>query len=462
MNIFDEDLKNLETLQGKKSKKVKNKSPIKWIIISIVLLTIILFVILGLIIYLQKNLLSVKIDGTSQNTVADLIYFDEEDASKIYYPIRKMAKYFKYEDYAGDYPNLSEDKNKCYVRGSTGITVFTNDSNQIKKYVTTSEKNVEERVYDLENKVKAVNGELYVTKDGIEKAFDTYVIYNSANNEINIQTLTYLAGQYATYVIKNYKYAGIKSDSDNIYTIEDNMLIVENSTQTSYGVYDIKTKKLILENKYDDINYLINTKDFLIKTNGKYGVVTKTGETLIEPVYEEIGILSNSHELYYVKKDGKYGILDTKGKQILYPEYNGIGINNLNSFEYTDNCTKYVLLDNLIPIMKDNKYAFYNIKDKKIVSLTDGTGYTGVGCISSKKDTKNVLVIPEANVLVVAVDKLYTIIDSSGKDVLEGGKVGTVYAVTNSSGTTYYMTNVSGEKEANAIELLRTTGIITK
>ena len=441
MNIFEEDLKDLENL--KRGKKPKKKiSPTTWIIISIVFLVIILFVILGLIIYLQKSILNIEIDGVSENDIAEIIVFDEEDKDEIYFPIRRMAAYFGYDSYNGDYPEKSEDSTKCYVSGNGEVTVFSLDSNIIRKVINSNNSSYEEK-YELDQKVKQINEELYTTRQGIEMAFNSRISYNKEANNISINTIQYLAKQYNTFVIKNYGYAGIKLDDVNVSMIFDDMAIVQNYYKTAYGVIQLSTGKILLEAKYDDINYLKNTQDFLIKTNGKYGVISKNSRTIIQPEYDYIGILSDKYGYYVVRKNEKYGILNTSGEQILYPEYDGVGVNNINKFKYIGNCTSYVLLDNLIPIWKEDELTFYNIKDKKLMT----TNYLGVGCETNVATQNNALIIPDVDLLVVLGDnKYYTMIDENGKDVFDGQiSLNSIYSITNSSGTIYYMTSLSGQ-----------------
>ena len=60
------------------------------------------------------------------------------------------------------------------------------------------------------------------------------------------------------------------------------MLIVEENKK--FGVIDIEKRQFILEPKYDEIKYLSATADFLVKSNGKYGVVAKDNTTKINTV----------------------------------------------------------------------------------------------------------------------------------------------------------------------------------
>ena len=63
------------------------------------------------IMYIKTAILKVKINGVSQNDFGKLVQMTttSDNKTEMYFPIRKIAKYFGYSDYAGDYSTKSED-----------------------------------------------------------------------------------------------------------------------------------------------------------------------------------------------------------------------------------------------------------------------------------------------------------------------------------------------------------------
>ena len=67
--------------------------------------------------------------------------------------------------------------------------------------------------------------------------------------------------------------------------------------------------------------FLTTTTLFLSKKNGKYGYIDKTGNVVIEYLYDD-GTEQNTSGYVGVKKDGLWGSIDTKGNVVIKPEYN--------------------------------------------------------------------------------------------------------------------------------------------
>ena len=106
----------------------------------------------------------------------------KDDNTKLYIPIRAIAKYLNYNDFRGDYKIKSEDSTKCYVKNENEIAMFTKDSDTLVK--TRGDSDYE--YVKLEEKVLEKDGELYTTPSGIEKAFNILFEYNANKKNINI------------------------------------------------------------------------------------------------------------------------------------------------------------------------------------------------------------------------------------------------------------------------------------
>ena len=294
-------------------KKEKSKTPMI-IGICIGVLVIIIVAIICAIMYLKSTVLTLKLDDQINNEIEKILYIkDENNDQQIYIPIRKIAKFFNYEDYRGDYISKSEDSTKCYVKNDDEVAMFTKDSEDLIKINGDSEY----EYITLNEKVFEKDGELYTTPEGIEKAYNILFQYNLQENYINIFTMKYLYSSYEAKVKKaegdsEISTSDIFSDKKAVF---QNMIIVIKNGQ--YGVKNISTLKTILETKYDNIKYLPTTTDFLVKSNGKYGVIGKDASVKIKIMYDDIKIMDSQNELYIAKKNNLYGVIDKEGKVVI-------------------------------------------------------------------------------------------------------------------------------------------------
>lgn len=414
------------------------------IVIFIAILIILGGVIVYAIIYLRGNTVTTKVDDVKMNDITEMLLFDESTGeTKIYVPIRKIASYFGYKDYTGDYRELSEDESKCYVQCENEIAMFTQDSNVLFKI----RKDSDYEYINLSENVVKKEGEWYTTSDGIEKAFNVIFSYDSTKKNIEIYTMPYLVKFYGDN-LKNAGYIETSSEFTDQKSIFENMLIVK-SENGKYGVVEASTGKEILETKYDKIQYLPKTKDFLIQSNNKYGIMTKNQTVKVRSIYEKIEIMDNDKGLYLVTQNGFKGVIDTDGKIIIPAEYTQIGLESIDRFKTNGVQSKYILVDNLIPIKKDNLWGFYNVKGEKVTEFK----YTQIGCTSSKvANSEGVLVIPKYKCIIVSKDNKYNIMDKSGNEKLETFILDSVYLKSNSSGTIKYYMTFDEQKQTRDIE----------
>ena len=452
MELYDENIIN------------KKKSKIPMIIgILIVFLIIVTVAIIYGIMYLKSTVITARIDGQKKNNIVEILYFKEENgSSKVYIPIRKVAKFLGYEDYRGDYKIKSEDDSKCYVKNEYETAMFSLDSDTLIK--TRGDSDYE--YITLDEKVFEKDGELFTTLTGIEKAFNTLFEYNSSSNIINIYTMEYLNQYYASKLKIGEYSQQATSGSNNTEKLSDdftdkkaifeNMIILQKDKL--YGVIDATTGKSILENKYEDIKYLPATEDFLVKSNGKVGVLAKDSSTKVRVVYDEIKIMDNQNGLYLVKQNNLYGVVSTSGKVIIAPEYKKIGM-DITKFSQNGIENQYVLLDEIIPIMNSNDlWGLFNIKGEKIKDFE----LTGVGCTTNLADSAYpALAIPSYKMLVVEKDKHYNLITTKGEEIFKSSYVlDAVYLKTNTENgeNKFYMTYNNNSSVVNVEEWLTSVG----
>lgn len=455
MNLYDEE-------QDRKDKRHTSKTK-KIIIASIILLIFLIGIITILIFYMMNNPLKITayVDGVQKNELVDLLDFqtDENGKTQIYIPIKDVATYFGYTGYKGEYGRASEDSSKCYVI-SQGyeVAMYTAQSNLI--YKLNLQENKGE--YDYCNADKAVfesNGKLYTSVDGAEQGFNIIFKYDEKNKKINIYTLPFLANSHQSNLQKKQigSYGTVQVDEklSNWKAIFDEMLIVK-AQNGKYGVISAADYSIILEPKYDNVSYVQCSTDFLIKTNGKVGLMSKDGETKINALYDELTLMDRNAKLYKIKTGNTYGIIDEDEDTIIYPEYEKIGI-DIESFSANGIRSGYIILNKLIPVMQNSKWAFFDLKGNMI---THGFIYDTIGCkASSANNVYSILEVPNYNVIVVGQNNKYAFMDINGNDnVLPYGFIFEEVFMRVSSGQTSYWMKYN-KKEWNVIEYLERQGL---
>lgn len=423
----------MELYEESYSSRMKKKSKMPIIIgISITILIVIMICLIYLIIYLRGTVTTITLDGVNTPDLEEIFYIQEsESGSELYVPIRRIAKFFNYEDYRGDYKYKSEDNSKCHVKNEYETAMFTLDSNIIIK----TRGNSDYEYVELDEKVFEMNGELYTTIDGIKKAFNVEFIYDAQAKNIEIYTMDYLVQLYATHLNLT-DYNPEFSDKKAIF---ENMLVIQQNG--AYGVVDATTGESILETKYDSIKYLPNTTDFLVRTNGKYGILAKDTTEKVKAIYDEIKIMDNENGLYLVRQNNLYGVVDTSGNVIINPEYRQIGIGSIDSFAENGVENQYVLLNEIIPIKnEENLWALFNIEGEQITDFE----FAKLGCTTSKESNSYpLLVVPSYKIIVVGNEKnFYNLITTSGQMMIPSFVLDSVYMRTDveTGENTFFMT----------------------
>ncbi|MBQ2836163.1 MAG: WG repeat-containing protein [Clostridia bacterium] len=426
----------------------EKKSKIPMIIgICIAILIVLTILIIFGIIYLKNSITTIEIDGISNNKIEEILYIEStEQGSQLYIPILKIAPILGYEGFNGDYLNKSEDKTKCHIISENEIAMFTKDSDKLIKVA----QNSEIEYVTLDKAVFEKNGELYTTIDGIENAFNVMFSVDEGFKNISIFSMDYLINYWTTH-LKIEEYSEEFTDKKAIF---ENMIIIKNDNK--YGVIDIEKGNAILESKYEQIRYLPVTTDFVVKSNGKYGIVTKDATVKVKTLYDNIQTMDNQNGLYLVEQNGSFGVININGDTIIEPEYKQIGI---DIDRYTQNGVEnsFVLLNEIIPI-KNNEglWGFFNIKGEKITDFK----YTGVGCSTLPvSNSYAALVVPSHRIIVVEKDKYYTLITSSGEQLVPDNTLNSVYIKSNltTEKNEFFMTYHNNEKVINIEEWLEST-----
>lgn len=446
MRLIDE-----EEVENQKIKTQKTK---RMIIITIVLLLLLCSVIIALIAYRIYNptQITTYIDGVKVNNFDQILDFstDENGETQIYIPIRDFASYlnsineeFEYQTFKGDYNPKTEEEDKCYVlRDGYEVAMYTKKSKIIYK-LNLQDKSDEYEECITNKDIFENNGKLYTSVDGIEKGYNVAFSYDEKKKIIKIYTLDYMinvhSGALDKKQIANYGELSISESYSNCKSIFEGLLIVK-ASNGKYGIVKADDyTSFVLEPQYDNINYVTDSATFLVESGKKIGLFTKDGKRKIDLVYDKITSMGQDSKLYTVETNGMSGVVDENGKIIIYPEYNKIGI-DVSNFSYNGVKNGYILLNTLIPVEQDDKWAFFDKNGKKI---SDGFKYKDIGC-NSVKSGNNIyplLQIPEYNVIVVSDEEgKYAFIDTTGNDAILNFLFDEIYIKVSEGEESYWMT----------------------
>lgn len=442
MNLIEESFQNKEEKKKKRTTRI--------VLIAIILVIIIIVAIISYLMYIQSTVMRLTIDGQANEKLKNLLVFESDGT--IYAPIKEIAAYFGYDSFNGEYSEKSEIQSKCYVQSENEIANFELGQNKIYKLDLTKRSTDYEYEY-IKKPVKAINGVLYISTEGLEKAFNISFDYNQETNRITIYTMPYLYQYYANKVL-DYGYTSLDSTFVNQKAILNNYLIVSKDGKQQ-GVISVDGTT-ILEPKYDGITYLLSTSDFLVENNKKLGIMSANRETKVKIMYDNIEMMDRDLGLYVVRQDNKYGVIDVRGTTKIYIENDEIGI-DISKFSQNNIKNRYILADNLIPVKKDGLWALY---DKNGNQLTEYK-YDSLGYIASNnREAINLLVIPSYNVLVACKDKKYTLVNSSGSEIIATVADDIYMTISGEEGRHYYI--AINDQRVDAEEWMDLNGIAEK
>lgn len=430
MDLFYDE----EILKPKKKKKIKVSTIV---LILIALLSILCIIIVVAIIYFNTLILKINLDGKNVSELEKILIIEENN--KVYMPIRKMAEYLKISSFNGDYITRSEDQTKCYIETENEIVSFKLNSNVLTKVIEGQTQQI-----NIKEPIKEINGELCITAEDAQEAFNFIFYYDVEEKQIYIQTLSYLYNGYFGK-FKSQGYIEIEKETfENKTAILDNMLIVKSSN----GYYGVVTTQgeIILETKYNSIQYLRKTSDFLVESNGKKGIISSDKQTKAKLIYDSIDMVTNKNDIFYVvKKSDLYGLLDVDGKTIIYPEYQQIGM-DVSAYSQNGVTNGYILYNQIIPVKRNNKWALFDITGNKITDFI----YDSLGCSSAKNTATKaygVMEVLEYNLIVVCQSGKYNLITLEGKEIFSSAILDSVYITISDGKAIYYITSGTTTKE---------------
>lgn len=190
MDLMDEQDPIME-----QKKKKKTKIILTVILSLIVILIIAAIVVLAVSVKIKNDRLKVFVDGMEMSNLegdTNNIFIIEN--GKIYTSIRGISDAIEYNYYNGKYNEYTEDKTSCYVTNFKEIVTFTSGEKSIRKYSTSSDSTSQQ--FDLDEEITTRATNLYVSEQGLERAFNLQLNYKKETNTISIYTLQYLAEYY--------------------------------------------------------------------------------------------------------------------------------------------------------------------------------------------------------------------------------------------------------------------------
>ncbi len=190
----------------------------------------------------------------------------------------------------------------------------------------------------------------------IEPSYGEMIVIPNPEKDVFIVTYD------VDYTNGTYKAKAINSKNEQLFTSYDSVEAIQNQDKQNsvwyitsclkvekngqYGLIDFSGKNL-LECQYDEITAIPYIKNSLITTkDNRKGLISATGTIIINNEYDEISALTSQYEDgYIVKNNGKFGVVGTNKKVIIPVEYEKI--ENVKSGEY------YI-------VKEDGKLKIYN------------------------------------------------------------------------------------------------------
>lgn len=439
----------------------------KILVIAVTLIVILAIVATSIYFYTanaRKKLLKVYINAVNWSRYGDTTVVDKKrlagnsvikEGNKYYFAIKDFAEVAGFNFYRGD--RTTEEETKAYIENNSERVTFVSGSKEIRKYYLTSSyssgknSNLTSQVFNIDDTILFKNGKLYISENGIGRAFNVLFKYNQSSNNIQIYTLEYFYSLMSGQIKDLFK---VNSNTNN-----ESKVVIDNKKALLYNYvinYDEATglygmallsdpTKLIISKKYKQIDYVEGSDDFIVTTvDGKVGILGKDSLAKVDPKYDSIENIDLNAGLYLVKLYEKYGVVTQMGKIVVSVDYDQIGLDsNIDDKNLT---SRYLLYDNCIPVKLLGKWGFYDKNGNKIVD----TEYDSIGCYRVQNADGNaqpLVIIPDLNGIVLgkkfeSANKsssqiLYGIVDKTGQMIINLGAE-SIYKVVFNNNTSYY------------------------
>lgn len=231
--------------------------------------------------------------------------------------------------------------------------------------------------YDESNNLWYDTNVLKVQKSGL------YGLANYNGKQIlecNYDNIESLKGVQNSIIIKKEDKIGIADNVGNIIvpveykevkSIENNYkygyIVINNENQ--YGIIDVN-KKQILECNYEEIKPIYTSNKYIVKENGKYKIIDKDKNIILDTGFDDITEINGDN--ITIIKDGKYGVITVTGEEKIQTKYDSL---------------KYAFGDYYIA-KENNQYGIVDINNKEKLNFN----YTSItyrkeeGIIEAEKE----------------------------------------------------------------------------
>ena len=174
-------------------------------------------------------------------------------------------------------------------------------------------------------------------------------------------------------------------------------MIVVKDTQGNYGVASYTNNSMegafIASCKYSkiDFNEATSTLSTITNLDNKAGILylnlsNQSVDKNVTSEYQELREITDDFKYFLVKQDGKYGIINSDGNTVIPVAFDEIGV---KEEEYSDLTCKYILENKYVPVKQNGKWGLYNIDGKKLIEPQ----YEEVGC-NLAQSGDSVVIIP--------------------------------------------------------------------
>lgn len=346
---------------------------------------------------------------------------------KVFVSLRELSNTLGYQFYNSEYKKKGEDKSKCQVQVDNIYTSYIAGSNKIYRAIVLNPsdsqnnlndnqdefqeieeaKKVEFEYFTVGDNVRLENDELYASIEAVQIGFDVIIQYDQKNNTLTICTLDYLENKakevrtdYAPSAEYSYK---------NKRLLKYGMVVVKD-TQGNYGVASYTNNGMegafIASCKYSkiDFNEATSTLSTITNLDNKAGILylnlpNQSVEKNVTSEYQELREITDDFKYFLVKQDGKYGIINSDGNTVIPVVFDEIGV---KEEEYSDLTCKYILENKYVPVKQNGKWGLYNIDGKKLIEPQ----YEEVGC-NLAQSGDSVVIIPNVSEGVNGIVFLY-------------------------------------------------------
>lgn len=402
----------ISNLNSKKEQKSKARM---YILIALVVAVVLLLVLLVLLVMFSSatpKKLTLSIDGKETQFAQGTFIIENET---VYVSLKDIASLVGYRYNDGVYKQYTEDKTKCYLENDNEVVTYSLDEDSM--YKTLNNGNIQYNEFKMPEPVKSKNSKLYINSTGLSIGCNLSFSYNKSTNKITINTLQNLYNTYSQKASKG-EYTGVDSLDDsfeNQKAILRGMIVVKSTIkgEVKYGVVSLDGKNTYLGIKYDEMKFIENSQEFLVRGDKKYGIMTKNGTQRVALEYDKIELLDSINNLYYAVKDGKKCVLDKDGNILSGSLYDDIGVNT-SLFPKDSIGNGMLLYGNCIPVKLGDKWGFIDVKGNIIASPRfESLGYIE----SATKTNNNILLIEDKSGIVVSRNGNYGIIDMDGNGI---------------------------------------------